>query len=248
MTNLSLLYLPSAFIIGGLHGLEPGHAKTLTAAYLIGTRGTKRDALLLGLSVALTHSAVVVGLVVGALYLGREAFTDQATHYLQIGSGIAVIALGSWMLWRGRPARFRKRQHTHDHTGEDGHDHHDHSDEDAHARAHAASMPDYVREGQRPTALQIMFFGAAGGMIPCPASITVMLLSVSANQTALGLLTVLGFSAGLAVTLVGIGLLVVAGLSKLAGTGRLGWISRNAPSISASVVILSGVVALTLAH
>src|SRR5262245_13748594 len=97
---LSLLYFPSAVALGALHALEPGHAKTLTAAYLIGTKGTKRDAVLLGLSVAATHSIVVIGMAVAALYLGRETLTEQWMHWLQVGSGVVVIVLGVWMLWR----------------------------------------------------------------------------------------------------------------------------------------------------
>lgn len=118
--------------------------------------------------------------------------------------------------------------------------------EDEHARAHAASLPDYVQRGERPTVLQIMAFGAAGGMIPCPASITVMLLALSIGKAHLGMLMVLGFSLGLAITLVGMGLLVVAGISKLASSGRLGWLSRRAPLISAAMVIASGLFALVI--
>ncbi|MBI5154413.1 nickel/cobalt efflux transporter RcnA [Candidatus Poribacteria bacterium] len=275
MSSISLLYLPSAVLLGGLHALEPGHAKTLTAAYLIGTRGTSRDALLLGLSVAATHSVVVVAIAALGLYLGQEAFTDQATFWLQVGSGFAVIGLGSWMLWRrwpragtGMAHHHGHGHHEHDHMhGDHEHDHdHDHDCEheheqkqeheheheleldweDEHARAHAASLPDYVQRGERPTVLQIMAFGAAGGMIPCPASITVMLLALSIGKAHLGMLMVLGFSLGLAITLVGMGLLVVAGISKLASSGRLGWLSRRAPLISAAMVIASGLFALVI--
>src|SRR5690606_27627799 len=96
----SLLYFPVALALGALHALEPGHAKTLTAAYLIGIKGTKRDALLLGLSVALTHSLIVIAISVTAIWLGRETFTQDVTHWLQIGSGVIVIVLGFWMLIR----------------------------------------------------------------------------------------------------------------------------------------------------
>ncbi len=75
-----------------------------------------------------------------------------------------------------------------------------------------------------------------------------MLLALSIGQVGLGLFTVFGFSLGLAVTLVGVGLLVVAGLNRLAGTSRLRWVSRRATLISAAVVILSGLFALFPAH
>ena len=366
-TSLTALYFPAAVALGALHALEPGHAKTLTAAYLIGTKGTKRDAVLLGISVATTHSIVVIALSVTALLVGQKAFTDQATRWLQIISGVAVILLGAWMLWRRWPRKRKHKDtvedqhdhhHDHDHshvhetpasvainsrlasgelqiiqtpqgermvfqvndpvpglrcrvdiTRPDGvietlplgillgsrdvyiskeapdephefaavlelelddqrealpfamhephHDHdHDHShhhdhdhddmDEDEHARAHAATMPDYVKRGERPSAGQIIAFGAAGGLVPCPASVTVMLLALSVGKTGMGLLTVLGFSLGLAIALVGIGLLVVAGISHLGKTSRFAWFSRHAPVISACVVMLSGVIALLI--
>jgi nickel/cobalt exporter len=254
---LTLLYFPYAVALGALHALEPGHAKTLTAAYLIGTKGTKRDAILLGLSVAATHSLVVIGLAVTALVLGKETLTHDALYWLQLASGGLVIALGVWMLvsrlsvLAARRRRLELQAHAHEHGLDHGHEHghdHEHLDDDAHARAHAAAFPDYVKEGQRPTLLQVVAFGAAGGIMPCPASITVMLLALSVGQTALGLFTVLGFSIGLAVTLVGIGLMVVAGLSQVSVTGRFGRFAQHAPIISAVMVIASGVFALLFAH
>ena len=339
---LSWMYLPTALLLGALHALEPGHAKTLTAAYLIGIKGTKRDALLLGLSVALTHSIVVIGISVLALWVGRESFTKDVTHWLQLGSGIVVVLLGAYLMIK-RIIQMRKQaQHEHHHESHDPifvkteyiegaleiiqtssgerfrfspskiknpflklkilitrpngvevlelynidevylskvppsephefaaefevilddnkhevfpfemHEHdHDHSlmSDDEHARAHAAAMPEYAKKGERPTKWQIMTFGAAGGMIPCPASITVMLLALSIGKLGAGLFAVAGFSIGLAVTLVGIGLAVVAGLSKLQGTGKFYWVSKNAPIISAGVVMLSGLAALLFAH
>lgn len=344
--SVPLLYFPTALVLGSLHAIEPGHAKTLTAAYLIGIKGTKRDAVLLGLSVAATHSIVVITIAVTALWIGQEAFADQAGKWLQIGSGIVVILLGSWMLWRRWP-RTAAAHHHHHHapdpvplqgrlahgtfqiidtpTGKrmqcllavpapglavtvriersggnaktlvlkqekdkadvflssavplephefaasveltrDGdretiefamyepEHHHDHSHVDMneveHIRSHAATMPSYVQEGLRPTAGQIMAFGAAGGMIPCPASITVMLLALSVGKTGWGLLMVLGFSMGLALTLVGVGVLIVMSLGQLGKSARFAWISRNAPFVSAGVVILSGVGALLMSH
>jgi nickel/cobalt exporter len=351
--DVSTVYFPSAVALGALHALEPGHAKTLTAAYLIGTKGTKTDAVLLGLSVALTHSIVVIGLSVGAVWLGREAFTDEAARWLAIVSGAIVVVLGLWLLRKRirvmrRAAQFIGHSHDHSHShapdpqpvkgrltsgiveiigtpaGErlrlildvaisglsarveimreggrtevhvlapenpsnliwlsdsppaephefkakvilsagaetealrfevkepnhQDHHNHDNMSDDEHARAHAATLPSYVAQGERPTPWQVMAFGGAGGMIPCPAAVTVMLLSLSVAKTANGLLLVAGFSIGLAITLVGVGLAVVMGLSKLAGTGRLSWLSKHAPVISASLVILSGAVGLSIA-
>ena len=344
---LSWVYFPTALALGALHALEPGHAKTLTAAYLIGIKGTKRDALLLGLSVALTHSLVVIGISVAALWIGKETFTQDVTHWLQIGSGIIVIILGVWMLIkRIRTMQKQKNaEHQHHHHAPEAirvsnvmtnglleiidtsegermkftseksqeklllrviinrseslevlvlkqsypgskeylsevapnephefsaefemtidnqknvmtfemhepHDHHEHDSmsDDEHAKAHAATMPEYAKRGERPTLTQILAFGAAGGMIPCPASITVMLLALSIGKFASGLLAVAGFSLGLAIALVGIGLIVVAGISKLQDSGKFHWVSKKAPILSACVVIFSGIAALVFAH
>jgi nickel/cobalt exporter len=136
--------------------------------------------------------------------------------------------------------------HAHDHH----HDEHDHAhlDDEAHARAHASTLPEYARNGERPTLAQIITFGAAGGMIPCPASVTVMLLALSTGKAGLGVFTVLGFSLGLAIALVGVGVIIVTGLSKLSETGRLSWITKRAPVVSAMLVIVSGLFALFFAH
>ncbi len=228
MDQLSWIYFPTALLLGGLHAIEPGHAKTLTAAYLIGIKGTKKDAFLLGLSVAITHSLVVILISVAALYVGKEAFTEDVTHYLQKGSGIVVILLGAWLMLK---QYLYKRKH-------DGHHHH---------HPHCThEIPDYVKRGEKPTLWQIFTFGAAGGMIPCPASITVMLLALSVGQVGLGLFTVMGFSLGLAITLVTVGLIVVTGISRIQQSGRSYWLSLNAPMISAFVVILSGFAALLI--
>lgn len=277
--DLSILYFPAALALGALHALEPGHAKALTASYLIGIKGTKRDSIILGLSVAATHSVVVIGISLIGLWLGNEAFTGKATAWLERGSGVVAILIGSWMLYRRLFKKKRHTRHSHghnlappilpkdlisqevvektkqlhfvpavDHHHHHGHHDHDHLDDEAHARAHAETLPEYVSSGDRPSVWQIISFGAAGGMIPCPASITVMLLALSTGRAALGVFTVLGFSLGLALALVGIGLAVVTGLSKLSEAGRLSWVTKRAPAVSAMLVILSGVAALAILH
>ncbi len=270
---LSWVYFPSALLLGALHALEPGHAKALTAAYLIGIKGTKRDAFLLGLSVAITHSFVVIAISAAALWVGEESFTGNVTRWLQIASGGIVILLGVWLLLKRLRQQRRSKlsgvpgdamSFTFQKVDEMSHagsakntfvfqaHHHDHDHEnmtdDEHARAHAATIPQYAKAGQRPTLAQIVMFGAAGGMIPCPASITVMLLALSVGKFGFGMLAVAGFSLGLAITLVGIGLAVVMGVSKIQGISRFAWVSKQAPVISAFVVILSGVAALLFVH
>src|SRR5262249_3185964 len=109
-------------VLGALHALEPGHAKTLTAAYLIGTKGTKRDAVLLGLSVAFTHSIVVIVLAVIGVWVGREAFADDAMYWLQIASGIIVALLGCYLFYRRWP-KAHQQSDNHGHTHPHAHHH-----------------------------------------------------------------------------------------------------------------------------
>ena len=259
---LSLAYFPIAVGLGILHALEPGHAKTLTAAYLIGIKGTRRDAVVLGLAVATTHSFVVIAIAVGGLLLGSKALAGEAQWWLQMTSAVVVIAIGLWLAWRRRPRTrpLLRNLHILADTGKTPgfavmaaqtplhvqHHHHDDLDEDAHAAAHAAAMPAYVTDGGRPSLWQIAAFGAAGGMIPCPASISVLLLSLSVGQIMVGLALVAGFSLGLALALVGVGLAVVAGYQKLTSGGRLAWLSRHALFISSLLVLATGVAALAM--
>ncbi len=221
-TSLSLFYFPTAFVLGALHALEPGHAKTLTASFLIGIKGTRFDALVLGLSVAVTHSLVVIAICLTAMYLGQKTVGPELIHSLEIVCSIAVILLGSWMLFK------RLRRHNHD----------DHC-------AHDHKIP--IPTAERPSVWQIMTFGAAGGLIPCPASITVMLLALGTSQIGLGILSLVGFGLGLSVTLVTVGWIAVTTLQHFTKSKRFEWISQNAPAISSAFVILSGVAALVFA-
>lgn len=337
-TSLTLLYLPAAIGLGALHALEPGHAKTMIAAYLIGIKGTWRDAVLLGVSAALTHSVVVIALAVAAVALSSRLVADAAGYWLAIGSAVLVTVIGGWLTWRrwrgaaphrhdqepaalrgrtlagdiavaataagerlrlrvqaalpaavavtaviaraaGREERLALRPDAadpltwwSDRAPDEPHafsatlvvaqgaepepesipfalaepeDHH--ADDEAHARAHAADLPGYATSGDRPGSWQIIAFGAAGGLIPCPASISVMLLALSVGQIATGVVLVFGFSLGLAVTMVGVGLAVVIGWQRFGGSGRWGWVSQHAAVISAAVITCSGLIALLLA-
>jgi len=220
-------YFPVAFVLGGLHALEPGHAKTLTATYLIGIKGTIRDAMVLGVSVAATHSVVVIGLATIAVFSGIESLSERALAILHVVSAIIVIGIGIWMLGS---RLFRRRHSGHSDCGH-GH-HHD--------------LPQYAKEGGRPTLLQIVSFGVAGGMLPCPASVTVMMLALATGKALAGLAAVLGFSLGLAVALVGVGMAVVLGVRRIERNRMVATLFRYAPITSALLVIASGIVALVI--
>src|SRR4051812_34247664 len=81
------LYLPLAVLLGALHALEPGHAKSMMAAYIVAVRGTIPQAALLGLSAAVGHTIIVWGLAIGGLLLGEKYIVEQAEPWLTLLSG-----------------------------------------------------------------------------------------------------------------------------------------------------------------
>ncbi|MBI3850038.1 MAG: nickel/cobalt efflux transporter RcnA [Verrucomicrobia bacterium] len=96
------LYIPAAILLGALHGLEPGHSKTMMAAFIVAIRGTVGQAVLLGISATVSHTALIWILAfVGLHYSGKFAAED-VEPYLQVATGVIVIALAAWMVWRIR--------------------------------------------------------------------------------------------------------------------------------------------------
>src|SRR5438093_5904126 len=93
------LYIPGAVLLGALHGLELGHSKTMMAAFIVAVRGTVRQAVLLGLSAAVSHSLVIWALAAFALTLGSQWNAESAEPYFQLASGIIVAGLAVWMFW-----------------------------------------------------------------------------------------------------------------------------------------------------
>ncbi|MEN9573990.1 MAG: nickel/cobalt efflux transporter RcnA [Verrucomicrobiota bacterium] len=96
------LFIPTAVVLGALHGLEPGHSKTVMAAFIISIRGTVRQAVLLGLSATLSHTAIIWVLAfVGLHYAGRFN-VEETEPYFAVATGIMVMAMAGWMFWRIR--------------------------------------------------------------------------------------------------------------------------------------------------
>lgn len=255
------LFIPSAILLGALHGLEPGHSKTMMAAFIVAIRGSVLQAMLLGLAATLSHTLVVWGVVLGGLYLTRDFNAEATEPWFQLASGLLIIAIALWMLWRTwaeqralRPASHghghshgHSHGHGHSHRHSHGHSHghsHDHKADnepiDAHQHAHAQDIR--RRFSDRPvTTWQIVLFGLTGGLIPCPAAITVLLICMQLREIALGAALVLCFSIGLAITLVSVG--VAASLSLRAIEKRSTWLSTiaaRAPYFSCVLIVLVG--------
>ncbi len=146
------LYIPTAILLGALHGLEPGHSKTMMAAFIIAIRGTIWQAVLLGLSAAISHSLIIWVLAALALNYGNKWNAEQVEPYLQLVSGSLIFCLAVWMYFRTRrevqEAEEHGGGHTHTHShgghshthGEDSAhdpDHHDHSHSHDHGHSHS---------------------------------------------------------------------------------------------------------------
>ncbi|MBR0799998.1 nickel/cobalt efflux transporter RcnA [Bradyrhizobium jicamae] len=332
------LFVPSAILLGALHGMEPGHSKTMMAAFIIAVRGTVLQAALLGLSAALSHTAIVWAVALGGLYFGRQWSGEESEAWFQIGSAVLIIGIAVWMAWRTwREQHAGDHDHDHHHhhdevvriaiaggvltleifedgvpprwriraehgtlpapdaimletlrpdgarqsfalVGRDGflesvdeipephafrarlslrgradvfetafdeHDH-DHShlnlgeEDDAHARAHAADIRKRFA-GRTVTTWQIVLFGLGGGLIPCPAAITVLLLCIQLKQFSLGFTLVLCFGIGLAITMVSTGVLAALSMRHIerrwTGFSRF---ARQAPYASAALIVVVG--------
>ena len=263
-TNL-WLFIPTAVLLGALHGLEPGHSKTMMAAFIIAVRGTVGQAILLGLAATISHTLIVWLVALLGLHFGSAYATEAVEPWLQLVSGVIIIAIALWMM-RQTFAEHHHHNHHHDHDHHDhdhhhDHNHHDHDHskaqtaglqlgsldyEDAHARAHRLEIEKRFA-GRKVTTGQIVMFGLTGGLIPCPASVTVLLVCLQLKQIATGALLVLCFSIGLAVTMVAVGAVAALGMDRAQkswdGFGKL---AARAPYISSGLVILIGVYSLYL--
>ena len=94
------LFVPSAILLGALHGLEPGHSKTMMAAFIVAIRGTAWQAVLLGLSATVSHTAVVWAVALVGLYFGSQWDPETSEPYFQIASAVAIVGVAMWMILR----------------------------------------------------------------------------------------------------------------------------------------------------
>ncbi len=140
------LFIPSAILLGALHGLEPGHSKTMMAAFIVAIGGTVRQAVLLGLAATVSHTAIVWIIAVGGMTLFRGMNAHAVEPYFQLGSGLLIVALSLWMLWRNRRESRRAHAHPHEHPHAHPHDHDDHP----HAHGHGHSHDHHDDHGRAP--------------------------------------------------------------------------------------------------
>lgn len=218
------LALALALALGGLHALTPGHGKTLVAAYLVGSRGTVRHAVLLGAVVTITHTASVIAIGLLTLFASQSIVPSALTPALEVASGLLVVIVGARLVWQRWIDLRRRRGHAHTHDHGDGHVH--------------AHLPP---EG-RVTAGGLLAMGVSGGIAPCPEALGILVIAIGLNRVAFGLGLIVAFSLGLAAVLIAIGVLLVRArplVERMSGIGG-GW--RTAiPLASAAIVTALGI-------
>jgi nickel/cobalt exporter len=234
-----------ALLLGAGHAALPGHGKTILAAYLAGKQGRARDALWVGATVTLTHTGGV--LLIGLLLSTSSALAgDKLLGYLGVTSGILVTAVGIGMLVS--LVRHRRHHHTHSHD----HDHsHDHGHGHGHSHGHGHHHHDHDGD-KRPSRWSLAGIGLAGGLVPSPSALVVLLGAIGLGRPGFGVLLVLGYGVGMAGALTAAGLLLVViqrRVSAAAGWQRLS--ERFAPlaarvpamtsALTAGLVVIVGV-------
>jgi nickel/cobalt transporter (NicO) family protein len=217
-SHLSLLVvlasLGAALFWGAAHALSPGHGKTIVTAYLVGRRGTVRHAGLLGLIVTITHTIGVFTLGLVTLALSQFIVPDRLYPWLNLVSGLLVVGIGAAVFcsrWRHR------RAHSHGHH----HHHHSHAEPDASLRS-------------------LLAVGVSGGLLPCPSALVVLLAAISLHRVAFGLLLIVAFSAGLALTITTIGCAAILARGAFRRVSLEGPLVRLLPAASALVILAAG--------
>ena len=262
----TLFYVLSSFWVGAVHAATPGHGKTIAAAYIVGARGRPIDAVILGVFVTLSHTTGIV--LVGVLAsLGSAWLVPQRVEaYLALATGLLVVALGLWMLWTQRDllaqatgaplvaAPADGAGHEHHHPGNYPHHHH-HDDNLGHRdRAGLAwhshgwgtvhsHRVDLVTE-RRPQLGVLLVLAIAGGLLPDPSALAILLAALSSGRVLLGLASVVVFSLGFAATLV-----VVGVVAAQVGQRILDWLSSiwaMRAQIATTLLILGMGVVLTV--
>jgi nickel/cobalt transporter (NicO) family protein len=208
-----LASLAAALFWGAAHALSPGHGKTIVTAYLIGKRGTPRDAAALGAIVTVTHTLGVFALGLVTLALSQWIVPDTLYPWINLTAGMLVVSIGLAVL----RTRFR---HAH-------HDHHHHHHEG-----------DLSRKS-------LLAVGVSGGLLPCPSALVVLLAAISLHRLAFGLVLIVAFSLGLALSITGLGLAAVLAKRRFEGRSFDGLLVRALPAASAAVILAAGV-AMTL--
>lgn len=225
--GFAALAVLASLVLGALHAFAPGHGKTVMAAYLVGQRGTFRQAMGVAMTVTATHTVGVLALGV-AISASTVVAPERVYPWLGAASGLLLAVIGVGFLVRIARRRLHDHAHTHGHAHH--HHHHDHDDD------------------QLVTTRGLVAMGFVGGLLPSPSAVVVLLGAVALGRTWFGVLLVLVYGLGMALTLAGAGLLLLrarGALDRFFGASRQNrWLTlttRLLPPATAVFILLVGV-------
>jgi len=176
-----------AIVLGAIHALAPGHGKTVMAAYLLGERGSFRQGAIIGATVTATHTAGVV--LLGIIITASSALAPERLYpFLGALSGGLMLIVGAGLLRRAVRNRRSAALSGVDH----GHQH-----------AHPRGTP------QNTSLRGLIAVGLAGGLVPSPSALVVLLGAIALGRVWAGVILVVCYGLGMAATLSGAGLLLV---------------------------------------
>jgi ABC-type nickel/cobalt efflux system permease component RcnA len=254
---ISVATLVLAVALGAAHALSPGHGKSLMAAYILGVGGSFRGVASLGVAVTASHTLGVLGLAAVIGFAGQIIAPDRLYPVLRLASGGFVLCLGLWLVgvriraWRlhrsdstaghvhgsthqreGRPTVIdgpSAVSHTHHHGVPHSHDH-------LEQRAAAAT-----------STRAMAGLGFAGGLVPSPSALLLLLGSVAAGRLGYGVILVFAFGIGMGAVMVAIGFLLARGRALLERRTMGDRFERLQPllSLASAIVVLGVGLALT---
>ena len=246
--GVGLLAVALALLLGALHAVAPGHGKTVMAAYLVGRRGSLGSALTLGATVTATHTAGVLAL--GVVLSVSSAFAPERLFpVLGLFSGLMLVVIGAWLLRGALRGGQDGPGHGHGHTHGDGHGHdHGHAldhepSESAAGGGHSHPHPHPHASTGMPSRRSLVAMGLAGGMVPSPSALVVLLGAIALHRAWFGVLLVVCYGLGMAMTLTLAGLLLVRGrswLDRRQPRTWSTWLARLLPVGTAGLITLVG--------
>ncbi len=233
-TRLFVFAFFIAFFLGAFHALTPGHGKAIVASYLVGSRGTIWHAINLGAIVTITHTASVFLLGIASVLLTSYFVPSTVVKTLNTISGLGILIFGIYLIIKRGRRLFAsdesiREEHSHSH-----HDHlHSHTHEDGTEHHH-----DEIGISWK----NLVPLGISGGIVPCVDALAILIVAISLQKTALGLLLLVSFSLGLAAALVSIGIVAVLAKDQLQKRVKnISYIEKYVSLLSAIVVTLLGV-------
>jgi len=247
-----------ALVLGAAHAVSPGHGKTIMAAYLVGTRGTARHAIGLGLTVTVSHTLGVLALAGVTLLAADVLPPDRLYPILQVASGALVIAIGGRLLVsrvravlaERRAAREPEAAHAHDamhaHTLDANGTPQDAGMPRPHLHSHGGRAHSHAPANGTSLSWRSLFaLGLSGGLVPSASALILLLGSIAAGHVAYGVVLVLAFGIGMALVLGGVGLALVRAsrlVERLPRRWSLGRLAGPVQLATAGLVVILGLV------